>query len=64
MSLINFINRIQSITNYRELQTLKESIKDQVINPRLRWDERMVLYKQVQLINERIAKLNSMSKTS
>jgi len=64
MSLIKFINKIQSMTNISELQTLKESIKDQVINPRLRWDERMVLYKQVQMINERMSKLDRMSKTS
>lgn len=63
MSLNNFVNSIQSVTNQNELHQLKESIKDQVMNPNLRWDERMVLYKQVQLINEWMTKLEQMSKT-
>ncbi|RKD21695.1 hypothetical protein BEP19_13760 [Ammoniphilus oxalaticus] len=52
-----FMLQIESITSCSQLQSLKESIKDEVIHPQLRWDERMILYKQVQLINERITQL-------
>lgn len=56
----NFCQQIHSITNWHQLNELKENIKNQVTNPTLRWDERMVLYKQVQLINERMAELLQM----
>ena len=62
--LTKFKNQIQTITCFHELQLLKESIKDEVMNPLLRWDERMVLYKQVQLINEWISQLHHISKTT
>lgn len=43
------------------LITLKNQIKDSVIDPSLRWDERMVLYRQVQFINQRIKEIESKS---
>ncbi len=58
----NFYQHIHSITNPDQLNELKESIKNQVVEPNLRWDERMILYKQVQLINERITELLQMKK--
>jgi hypothetical protein len=36
---------------------IKNQIKDLVIDSSLRWDERMVLYRQVQFINQRIKEI-------
>lgn len=35
----------------------KEAIKESIINPSLKWQERMSLYAQVRLINEQIEDL-------
>jgi hypothetical protein len=48
---------ISSIQNIKELIEIKEQIKNQ-ITEKMTWQERMELYKQIQLINERIEELN------
>ncbi|HJV44923.1 MAG TPA: hypothetical protein VJ824_04265 [Bacillota bacterium] len=52
-----FMKEIHTISNRRMLEQLKSNIKDQVTDNTLRWDERMVLYKKVQLINQWILEL-------
>lgn len=54
----DFNRKIESIACLEQLHRLKQSIKDEVVNPRLRWDERMLLYERVRLINERVAYLS------
>ncbi len=38
----------------KELISLKEQLKDQVINHKLTWQERIELYSHIQVINDKI----------
>jgi hypothetical protein len=50
----NFCKYINSIEYIQLLEQLKEKIKDEVIRPDHNWQSRLILYKKVQLITERI----------
>lgn len=41
-------------TEIKELINLKEQLKDQVINHKLTWQERIELYSHIQTINDKI----------
>ncbi|WP_167577852.1 hypothetical protein [Ammoniphilus sp. YIM 78166] len=41
-------------TDIRELISLKEQLKDQVVNHKLTWQERIELYSHIQILNEKI----------
>jgi hypothetical protein len=48
---------LKRINDTEILIVLKENFKDQVLDPDITWQDRMELYKQIQLINERIEEL-------
>lgn len=52
-----FLHQLVKIDNINELKAWKEKIKNQVTQSHITWQKRMILYKQVQLINEQIHKL-------
>jgi hypothetical protein len=55
----SFIENLHEISELHQLNEMKEQIKNQVMDPTLRWDQRMVLYKQVQLINDWVTYLQT-----
>ena len=60
--MIGIVNQCSfMVEDIPSLITLKNQIKDSVIDPSLRWDERMILYRQVQFINQRIKEIESKS---
>lgn len=52
-----FLYQLWKINSIDELNAWKEKIKNQVIQSHITWQKRIILYKQVQLINERIQEL-------
>ncbi|GED14274.1 hypothetical protein AM501_10910 [Aneurinibacillus migulanus] len=52
----SFLNEINAIYDIDVLSSKKEAIKAQIIQP-IHWAERIELYSQVKLINERIQQL-------
>ena len=54
-----FEKELYAIKNTVQLIQIKNAIKDKVTDPQLRWDERMVLYQQVQMINDWIIQLDN-----
>jgi hypothetical protein len=52
-----FIQEIHAIYNPSTLEELKSHLKDKVTDMSLRWDERMMIYKKVQLINQWLSEL-------
>jgi hypothetical protein len=52
------LERLELITSIHELMELKEKLKTSVMDPMLKWRERMELYQSIQGINERIGHLN------
>ncbi|RXT07974.1 hypothetical protein [Ammoniphilus sp. CFH 90114] len=51
--------RLELISNIHELMELKERLKNDVLDPKLNWRERMELYQSIQGINCRIENLNN-----
>lgn len=47
------------INQLEELNSLKEKIKNAIVDPELNWEYRMLLYRKVQLINDRIKEIKS-----
>jgi hypothetical protein len=54
-----FRDQIKTIFDINRLQTMKEELQDQVPEPSHDWQARMVIYKKVQLIIERIEELKN-----
>ena len=59
-----FLNEIYTIHNINTLQNLKQELKDQVTSPLLSWQDRMVLYRKIQIINEYILQLSTVKITT
>ncbi|RXT05824.1 hypothetical protein [Ammoniphilus sp. CFH 90114] len=57
-----FQTEIYTISNITALEDIKKIIKDQVVDPTICWQERMLLYRKVQVINERITFLGETRK--
>ncbi|MBN6188977.1 hypothetical protein JQN58_19165 [Aneurinibacillus sp. BA2021] len=53
----DFEKEISSITDIEYLLSIKEALKTQIIPETVHWEDRMTLYKKIQLINERIKQL-------
>ncbi len=53
----SFKNEIETLSDIESLLRKKNKIKDSVVSPHLKWQSRMQLYEQVQMINLRIAHL-------
>lgn|GEM_PF-1426213 len=49
-----FYLRVISLTDVKELEKMKEDLKEQVIDPSLNWKSRMDIYSKVQLVMQRI----------
>jgi len=52
--LDTFYLRVISLTDVKELEKMKEDLKEQVIDPSLNWKSRMDIYSKVQLVMQRI----------
>jgi hypothetical protein len=53
--LVNpFLSLLDEMTDIKDLISLKEQIKEQVVNQKLTWQERIELYSHIQFINEKI----------
>ncbi|MGG1664360.1 hypothetical protein [Brevibacillus sp. NRS-1366] len=48
---------INSVNDVSELERIREEIKEQVVDPQLNWQSRMLIYSQVQFVTERITML-------
>ncbi|MFE1627009.1 hypothetical protein ACFLFF_09720 [Brevibacillus reuszeri] len=55
----HFYKYIDSVRDVNELERLREEIKDQVIDPALNWESRMLIYRKVQVVTERIDHLKN-----
>lgn len=55
----SFKDEIETLRDIETLLRKKNKIKDSVVSPHLKWDSRMELYEQVQMINSRIAHLKT-----
>ena len=55
--MADFDKGLESIHDFDTLRSLKEQIKSQVIDNKITWHQRVELYRKVQVINERISKL-------
>lgn len=55
--MVNFLEKVENLTDIADLISLKEQLKDEIMAPTLSWEERIVLYRQVRIINEKIASL-------
>lgn len=52
-----FLAEIYAINRISTLESIKKNIKDQVVDPLLGWQDRIILYRKVQIINEYILHL-------
>lgn len=59
--LSKFHNEIYLIDQSERLVSLKEELKNEIKDPLLKWEARMILYKKVQLINDRIVELQTLT---
>lgn len=55
----DFLNETNSIFSIESLIHKKEQIKNHVMDKEVAWELRIILYRQVQLINERITHLDN-----
>lgn len=53
---------LNEIADIEVLFSLKEQIKQRIVEPQIHWEKRIELYKQVQEINQRIQQLGHLSK--
>jgi len=53
----HFHTYINSVSDVSELERIREEIKEQVLDPQLNWQSRMLIYSQVQFVTERIKSL-------
>lgn len=58
LELNKFWNDISLIGNIELLKAEKEIIKNSITDTSINWVERMIRYKKVQLINERIIEIS------
>ncbi|WP_134704075.1 hypothetical protein [Ammoniphilus sp. YIM 78166] len=56
-----FLAEIYTINQISILESIKKNIKDQVVDPSLGWQDRIILYRKVQIINEYILHLQSVN---
>lgn len=57
----HFHTYINSVNDVSELERIREEIKEQVLDPQLNWQSRMLIYSQVQFVTERIKSLGCSS---
>lgn len=54
----NFLNQLEMVNNKEELISMKEQFKDQTMDKSLTWEKRMLLYKKIHMINEKLSNAN------
>lgn len=54
------LNDIQQMDDLNGLEVLKQKLKDQVVDGTLSWQQRIFLYTQIKIINERILQLKNL----
>lgn len=54
------LKRLELITDIHSLVQLKEKLKNDTMDPMLKWHERMEIYKTIQGIKERIDELHTL----
>lgn len=52
------LKRLEIILNLNLLANVKENLKDDLMNPFLKWSEKLDLYESLQCINNRMDLLN------
>lgn len=52
-----FIEKLLKINQIHTLKSMKEQIKNEIVDPNIHWQCRIKLYKKIALINERINKI-------
>ncbi|WP_164985103.1 hypothetical protein [Ammoniphilus sp. CFH 90114] len=55
----NISDDLFSMRDVYALIKAKEQLKDSILDPALKWDERMVLYQKINDINDRIRQLSN-----
>lgn len=51
----NFLKELDRINNKEALISMKEQYKDQTMDNSITWEKRMLLYKKIQMINEKLS---------